>query len=175
MHKFHGHKILLDKFSWGWIFMNDGVGGWKIKYNEFKPYNHNFWIITQDRMALVKYQKVSVCGYHVCKHIWNSTMSGKLVCMTDLSNFYDSYAIAVEKHGIIVGHLPRKVSCVTCHSRPLESGRPLNGRRYFPSAIFKVQACGHAPYMLWCMWQIFCANFHCGSKFCGLIVLARKN
>ena len=39
-----------------------------------------------------------------------------------------------------------KTLCVLGYSRPLGSGRPLSGRRYFRSAIIEVQACGHRNY-----------------------------
>ena len=54
----------------------------------------------------VEYEKtLCVCGYHVYKQTWNATMGEKLVCVIDVSNSLDSYAVAVKKDGTIIGHL----------------------------------------------------------------------
>ena len=49
-------------------------------------------------------------GYHVYKDIWAAAVGEVLACRREPSNASDRYAIAVLKHGTIIGHLPRKIS-----------------------------------------------------------------
>ena len=49
-------------------------------------------------------------GYHVYGAIWSSTIGEILTCERDRHNTTDRYAVAVMKSGIVVGHLPRKIS-----------------------------------------------------------------
>ena len=66
--------------------------------------------MTREDLDDVEYEKtLCVRGYHAYKQIWNATMGEKLVCVIDPNNSLDSYAVAVEKDGTIIGHLPRKV------------------------------------------------------------------
>ena len=44
------------------------------------------------------------------KDIWGADVSEELECIRECDNPRDAYAIAVDKHGTTVGHLPRKVS-----------------------------------------------------------------
>ena len=61
--------------------------------------------------AVTQYQKaLRVCGYHVYKDIWEVAVGKTVVCMLEPGNFHDRTAVAVEKEGRIIGHLPQKVS-----------------------------------------------------------------
>ena len=53
-----------------------------------------------------------VRGYHVYKEIWEAAVGEILVCEREPRNAADRYAVAVKKDGMIIGHLPRKVSRV---------------------------------------------------------------
>ena len=50
-----------------------------------------------------------ICEY---KTIWTSRIGEELICMRKVENYHDPYAVAVEKAGVIVGHLPRKISSI---------------------------------------------------------------
>ena len=102
------------KFSWGQIFVG---GGSPRKFNSHEKLFTTV-VVHENGMARreedVKYQKtLCVREYHIYKHIWNATMSERLECVMDPSNSHDRYAVAVEKDGMIIGHLPRKVSRVS--------------------------------------------------------------
>ena len=51
-----------------------------------------------------------VRGYHVYKELWEAVVAEELECQRERDNLYDTYAVAVKKGGIIVGHLPRRLS-----------------------------------------------------------------
>ena len=43
---------------------------------------------------------------------WEAAVGETVVCVPEPGIFHDRNAIAVEKDGIIIGHLPQKVSCI---------------------------------------------------------------
>ena len=49
-------------------------------------------------------------GHHVYKTIWTSYVSEELVLAAEESNLSDRHAVAVSKHGKIVGHMPHKLA-----------------------------------------------------------------
>jgi len=50
-------------------------------------------------------------GYHVYKAIWDATIDGEvLLCEREVGNIHDTFAVAVKKDGVIIGHCPRKIS-----------------------------------------------------------------
>ena len=51
-------------------------------------------------------------GYHFYKDLWNASLRDQLHCQRERSNDKDRYAIAVVHDGVVVGHLPRKISLV---------------------------------------------------------------
>ena len=51
-------------------------------------------------------------GYHVYKDVWESSIGEKLFCELEEKNRHDSNAVAVVKHGMVVGHVPRKISLI---------------------------------------------------------------
>lgn len=52
-------------------------------------------------------------GYHVYKSVWDANVGEILQCKRERQNSEDKYAVAVLKSGMIVGHLPRKVSRIS--------------------------------------------------------------
>ena len=53
-----------------------------------------------------------VRGYHVYQRVWDAAIGENLICRREPINESDGYAVAVTKDGTVIGHLPRKVSCV---------------------------------------------------------------
>ena len=53
-----------------------------------------------------------VHGYHVCRDEWNPSVGETVNCECEGRNPEDPYAVALQKDGIIVGHVPRTISCV---------------------------------------------------------------
>lgn len=51
-----------------------------------------------------------VRGYHVYHSIWDATVGEELLCEREPTNERDRYAVAVIKDGVVIGHLPRKIS-----------------------------------------------------------------
>ena len=52
-----------------------------------------------------------VRGYHHYKAIWDAAIDGEVLsCEREVGNVHDTFAVAVKKDGIIVGHCPRKIS-----------------------------------------------------------------
>ena len=57
------------------------------------------------------YERVlCIRGYHVYQAIWTAAIGEVLPCVRELTNTEDRYAVAVQRSGITVGHLPKKVS-----------------------------------------------------------------
>ena len=53
-----------------------------------------------------------VRGCHVYQEVWEVCISEVLLCVREVGNRHDPYAIAVKKDELIVGHLSRKISCI---------------------------------------------------------------
>jgi hypothetical protein len=51
-------------------------------------------------------------SYHVYKEIWEAATGEVLICERELHNSRDRYTVAVKRMGMIIGHLPRKLSRV---------------------------------------------------------------
>ena len=64
------------------------------------------------KMAAEFRKKLCVRGYHVYDEIWEAAVGEMLVCVREPRNAHDRYAVAVEKDGTVIGHLPKKVSRV---------------------------------------------------------------
>ena len=59
--------------------------------------------------------KLEYCmmGYHVYREIWKSNPDNILTCRQEHGNIHDLYAVCmVHATGIVVGHVPRKISTV---------------------------------------------------------------
>lgn len=57
-------------------------------------------------------KEMCIRGYHVYKEIWDAIVGEILQCERETDNEKDRYAVAVKRRGRVVGHLPRKFSCV---------------------------------------------------------------
>ena len=79
--------------------------------------------------------EVSCCvrGFHVYQQIWAAAVGEVLTCEREPTNEKDRYAVTVVKDGVIVGHLPKRISRV-CSLFLLRRGSILctvvGGRRY---------------------------------------------
>ena len=51
-------------------------------------------------------------GYHVYKDIWEAVLDEELPCQKELGNLVDPFAVAVIRDGVVVGHVPKKISSV---------------------------------------------------------------
>lgn len=49
-------------------------------------------------------------GYHVYKKVWVAAVGEELICERGPHSSHDRYTVAVKRMGIIIGHLPRKLS-----------------------------------------------------------------
>ena len=49
-------------------------------------------------------------GYHIFRTIWDAVIGESLQCVREVGNVEDRYAVAVQRGGMVVGHLPRKIS-----------------------------------------------------------------
>ena len=57
--------------------------------------------------------RYSIRGYHVYRAIWSAALGEILQCERESDNLHDRYAVSVMRHGTIIGHLPRRISCVS--------------------------------------------------------------
>ena len=53
-----------------------------------------------------------VRGYHVYKDAWAAVVGEEFPCKREDGNRFDPFAVAVVRADAIIGHLPRKISCV---------------------------------------------------------------
>jgi len=54
-----------------------------------------------------------VRGFHVYQDVWTPLLGELLSCTRELGNAHDIFAVRVTKEGVIVGHVPKKISS-TC-------------------------------------------------------------
>ena len=45
-------------------------------------------------------------GYHVYKEVWNAEVNEELLCEREVGNCSDTFAVAVKKGTVMVGHVP---------------------------------------------------------------------
>ena len=51
-----------------------------------------------------------ICGYHVYKAIWEAAINGEVLLFErEVRNIHETFAVAVKKDGVIVGHCPQKI------------------------------------------------------------------
>ena len=51
-------------------------------------------------------------GYHVYKEVWNAEVNEELRCEREVGNRSDTFAVAVKKGTVMVGHVPRTISSI---------------------------------------------------------------
>ena len=54
----------------------------------------------------------AVMGFHVYKDQWAPVVGETLMCEREFGNIHDPYAVSVVRDITIVGHVPRKISCL---------------------------------------------------------------
>ena len=52
-------------------------------------------------------------GFHVYRVVWTPYIGEQLDCALDSGNSKDPFAVAVQKDGETIGHVPRTISCVS--------------------------------------------------------------
>ena len=53
-----------------------------------------------------------VRGYHAYKDIWAAVYDEELPCEREAGNRVDAFAMAIMKDGMVVGHIPKKISSI---------------------------------------------------------------
>ena len=61
-------------------------------------------------MALRFSVSAVIRGYHVYKEIWNAELDEELTCEREVGNRNDTFAVAMRKDSVTVGHVPRVIS-----------------------------------------------------------------
>ena len=51
-----------------------------------------------------------VGGFHVYQRLWSPSLEEQLECLREAGNDKDQYAVAVLRHGSVVGHISRRIS-----------------------------------------------------------------
>jgi len=71
-------------------------------------------MITRPRPGMVESFEVEsvVRGYHIYKDIWSAAVGTTLPCRQESFNPHDSYAVALIKDDLVVGHVPRNISVI---------------------------------------------------------------
>ena len=64
-----------------------------------------------ERMARLE-KDCCVRGYHVYQTVWRAAIGESLDCVREHTNARDRYAVAVTRGGVIIGHIPRRISRV---------------------------------------------------------------
>ena len=59
------------------------------------------------KMAAEFRQKLCMRGYHFYNDLWEAAVGETLVCVREPRNAHNRYAVAVEKDGMVIGHLPK--------------------------------------------------------------------
>ncbi len=67
-------------------------------------------MVSRDTIDLVHTLDSVVRGHHVYKRIWTPTVGEQLQLRPEEDNESDPRAVAILKHGVIVGYLPRKTA-----------------------------------------------------------------
>ena len=74
-----------------------------------------------------------VRGYHVYNDIWEASVDEELPCQCEDGNSADPCAVAIKRSGVVVGHIPRRMSSVCSlflRRNGLMKIRTTGGRRY---------------------------------------------
>ena len=53
-----------------------------------------------------------ICGYHVYRDAWNPSVGKTVNCECEGRNPEELYVVALQKDGIIIGHVPCTIPCV---------------------------------------------------------------
>ena len=66
---------------------------------------HDYYLFVLTTEAMVR-------GYPVYQTVWEENIGEVLPCLREPGNQHDPHSVAVKKDDIIVGYLPRKISCL---------------------------------------------------------------
>ena len=70
-----------------------------------------------------------VRGYHIYGEQWVAAVGEELECRRERGNPRDTYAVAVVRDDITVGHLPRKISRISALFIRRNNSLPSNGQK----------------------------------------------
>lgn len=88
--------------------------------------------------AVAQHQEaLCIRGYHIYKDVWSAAVGETLACVLESKNSRDRNAVAVEREGITVGHLPLKVSrvCALFLRRGGTTSCTVTGKRRFSADL----------------------------------------
>lgn len=51
-------------------------------------------------------------GYHIYKEVWDAEVDEELLCEREVGNRSDTFAVAVKKGAVTVGHVPQNISSI---------------------------------------------------------------
>ena len=69
--------------------------------------------IFRENMAANQFEvEAMVHGYHKYKDIWEATLGENLECQRENRNIHDIDAVAVLRSGVVVAHVPKKISSI---------------------------------------------------------------
>ena len=58
------------------------------------------------------YINSAVRGYHVYESVWHGLVGDQLYCAREPGNCLDTFAVAIIKDDVTVGHVPRSISLI---------------------------------------------------------------
>lgn len=62
-------------------------------------------------------------GYHQYKEIWEPTIGEILLLKTEEENTHDRFAVAVQREGVVVGHIPFNLAPVASYFLEVEGNK----------------------------------------------------
>ena len=69
-----------------------------------------------------------ICGYHLHQEAWEAAVGEELDCEREPNSAHDGYAVAVKRRGVVIDHLPRKLSRLCLLVLGLEIHQNQHGR-----------------------------------------------
>ena len=104
------------KFHMGKFSYNNGCSKFERAKRDFRLNIFLCVILERSRACMHAMEEFGrdccIRGYHIYKETWRAAIGEELECDREPGNSCDRYAIAVKRSGVVIGHLPRKVSRV---------------------------------------------------------------
>ena len=75
---------------------------------------------------LIGFLLTLVCEGITFIETWEPSVGEELPCEYEDENIADPFAVTIRKSGVIVGHIPRKISLVCCHYCYKETSEPFS-------------------------------------------------
>ena len=83
----------------------------RIFYTEYTAYVHGLSPSCTRCGAMEELAREScVQGHHIYKEVWNPVVGEVPLCERELHKAADQYSVAITKGGVVIGHLPCKIS-----------------------------------------------------------------